>query len=296
MCILDLKNVHRSFGSKEVLKGIGLQVKQGDVVGLLGRNGAGKTTLLKLVMGLLAPHKGEIEVFGLDPRKKPVEVKQRIGYVAESQALPQFLKVKEVLELYRGLYPKWDVKFAHDLASRFELPSSGKIKDLSRGQARQVALLCAVSHRPELLILDEPAGGLDPAARRDFLETSIELLNEEGTTIIFSSHHMTDVERMANRLVMVHENEKWIDSDLDDIREGYCLAQIPNDQKFESEKILGNSNCICVHQRGPVLHAVFELDPESCQRTLTNEFKIENSQCRTINLEEMFIELVRRSS
>ncbi len=296
MCILEFKNVHRSFGSKEVLQGIDLQIRQGDVVGLLGRNGAGKTTLLKMVMGLLAPQKGEIEVFGLDPRKNPVEVKRRIGYVGEDQELPSFLKVKDVLQLYRGLFPKWDVNFANELASRFELPSSRKIKDLSRGQARQVALLCAVSHRPELLILDEPAGGLDPAARRDFLETSIELLNEEGTTIIFSSHYMTDVERMANRLVMIHENEKWIDSDLDDIREGYCLAQIPDSQNFDAEKLLTNPHCLCVHHRGQAVHAVFELDPESCQSTLSQHFQIENSHCRTINLEEMFIELVRRSS
>ncbi len=296
MCILEFKNVHRSFGSKDVLKGINLKIAPGDVVGLLGRNGAGKTTLLKMIMGLLAPQKGEIEVFGLDPRKNPVEVKRRIGYVSENQDLPSFMKVQDVLQLYSSLFPKWDVKFANDLANRFELPSGRKIKDLSRGQARQVALLCAVSHRPELLILDEPAGGLDPAARRDFLETSIELLNEEGTTIIFSSHYMTDVERMASRLVMIHENEKWIDSDLDDIREGYCLAQIPRDQKIDAEKLLSSPHCLCVHNRGEAVHAVFELNPELCKSALSEDFQIENGYFRTINLEEMFIELVRRSS
>ena len=296
MCILEFKNVHRSYGSREVLKGIDLQIRQGDVVGLLGRNGAGKTTLIKMVMGLLGSQQGQVLVFGSDPRKDPVEVKRRIGYVSEDQELPSFLKVQEVIDLYRGLFPHWDAKFADELASRFELPSGRKIKDLSRGQARQVALLCAVSHRPELLILDEPAGGLDPAARRDFLETSIQLLNEEGTTILFSSHHMTDVERMASRLVMIHENEKWIDSDLDDIRQGYCLAQIPLSQASDPERFLGNPQCICVNPRGEALHAVFELDPESCQSVLKRDFGIENSHCRTINLEEMFIELVRRSS
>ncbi len=296
MCILEFQNVHRSYGSLEVLGGIDLQVHKGDVMGLLGRNGAGKTTLIKLVMGLLAPQKGQVMVFGMNPRENPVEVKRRIGYVSEDQELPSFLKVSDVIKMYRGLFPSWDDKFANELADRFELPPGRKIKDLSRGQARQVALLCAVSHRPELLILDEPAGGLDPAARRDFLETSIRLLNEEGTTILFSSHHMTDVERMASRLVMIHDQEKWIDSDLDDIRQGYCLAQIPLSAAMDPERLLTNQHCLCVRPAGEALHAVFELDPETCQSILTNDFDLQHSLCRTINLEEMFIELVRRSS
>jgi len=296
MCVLEFQKVHRSYGSLEVLGGIDLQVHKGEVLGLLGRNGAGKTTLIKLVMGLLAPVKGQVRVFGQDPREKPVEVKQRIGYVSEDQELPPFLKVNDVINMYRGLFPTWDDKFATELAGRFDLPPGRKIKDLSRGQARQVALLCAVSHRPELLILDEPAGGLDPAARRDFLETSIQLLNEEGTTILFSSHHMNDVERMANRLVMIHEKEKWIDSELDDIRQGYCLAQIPVSAGMDPERLLTNSQCLCVRPSGEALHAVFELDPGTCQTVLAEEFKLSHSQCRTINLEEMFIELVRRSS
>jgi ABC-type multidrug transport system ATPase subunit len=296
MCVLEFQKVHRSYGSLEVLGGIDLQVNKGDVVGLLGRNGAGKTTLIKLVMGLLAPDQGRVRVFGLDPREKPVEVKRRIGYVSEDQELPSFLSVRDVLGLYQGLFPTWDEKFANHLADRFELSPGRKIKDLSRGQARQVALLCAVSHRPELLILDEPAGGLDPAARRDFLETSIQLLNEEGTTILFSSHHMSDVERMASRLVMIHEKEKWIDSDLDDIREGYCLAQIPLSSGINPERLLTNSNCLCAHPAGEALHAVFEMDPESCQKVLAQDFGLAHSLCRTINLEDMFIELVRRSS
>ncbi|MCP4292559.1 MAG: ABC transporter ATP-binding protein [bacterium] len=296
MCILEFNNTHRSYGSQEVLGGIDLQVQKGDVLGLLGRNGAGKTTLIKLMMGLLAPDKGQVRVFGLDPREKPVQVKKRIGYVSEDQELPPFLKVSDVIQLYRGLFSTWDEKFAADLANRFELPSDRKIKDLSRGQARQVALLCAVSHRPELLILDEPAGGLDPAARRDFLETSIRLLNEEGTTIVFSSHHMNDVERLASRLVMIHEKEKWIDSDLDDIRQGYCLAQIPQSESLDPEVLLANDHCLCARQAGEAVHAVFEMDPDSCQSVLAKDFLLKHSQCRTINLEEMFIELVRRSS
>jgi ABC-2 type transport system ATP-binding protein len=293
MEVLGFKNVSRRFGANEVLAGIDFNVEEGEVVGLLGRNGAGKTTLINLVMGMLAPDQGSVRVFGLDPRHDPVAVRRRIGYVAEDQELPPFLKVGQVLELHSRLFPGWDQPAADELMARFELPVGRKISELSRGQARQVALLCAVSHRPELLILDEPAGGLDPAARRQFLETSIRLLNETGTTILFSSHHMSDVERMASRLVMIHETEKWIDSSLDDIRDGYCLALVPA-EAATTDDLLGMGDCLCARQRGPALHAVYAATTENCRASLVRTLGRDDIQCRPLPLEEMFIELVGR--
>jgi len=295
MDVLEFKNVERSFGDTVVLKGIDITMARGEVVGLLGRNGAGKTTLINLVMGMLAPDAGTVRVFGQDPRQDPVGIRRRIGYVAEDQELPSFLKVGEVLALHEDLFPGWDQTAADDLMGRFELPVGRKISDLSRGQARQVALLCAVSHRPDLLILDEPAGGLDPAARREFLETSIRLLNEAGTTILFSSHHMGDVERMASRLVMIHENEKWIDSDLDDIRDGYCLALVPV-EATTSDDLLQMGDCLCVRQRGSAFHAVVATDPDSCRAAMEARFGRDDIQCRPLALEDMFIELVGRDA
>ena len=296
MKIFEFDNVSRGYGSGDVLSRISFGVDRGEVIGLLGRNGAGKTTLIHLVMGMLAPREGEVRVFGMDPRREAVEVKRRIGYVAEDQELPDFLKVREVIAMYRQLFKGWDDSIARDLIKRFELPPDRKIKDLSRGQARQVALLCAVSHRPELLILDEPAGGLDPAARRQFLETSIRLLNETGTTILFSSHHMGDVERMASRLIMIHDHQKWIDSDLDTIREGYSLALVPADAVVDGERLLSLPSCLCVRRHGDLFHAVYELDPDTCCQSLRNELAVETIQCRSLGLEEMFIELAGRES
>jgi ABC-2 type transport system ATP-binding protein len=296
MKTIEFDSVSRGFGGTDVLSQITFGVSQGEVIGLLGRNGAGKTTLIRLVMGMLAPDEGNVRVFGTDPRVDPVGVKRRIGYVAEDQELPPFLKVREVVAMYRELFPGWDPAMATDLATRFELPPDRKIKDLSRGQARQVALLCAVSHRPDLLILDEPAGGLDPAARRQFLETSIRLLNETGTTILFSSHHMGDVERMASRLVMIHDHQKWIDSEIDDIREGYSLALVPVHAVADGERLLSLPSCLCVRMHGDTFHAVYELEPESCCQSLRQNLGVESIQCRRLGLEEMFIELAGRES
>jgi len=131
-------------------------------------------------MGMIEAQQGSVRLFGLDPRKDALEVKRRIGYVSEDQILPEFLTVAEVIRLHRGLFPGWDESMEREIRERFRLSPGTRIHALSRGQARQVALLCAVAHRPELLLLDEPAGGLDPAARREFLETSIRLLNQVG--------------------------------------------------------------------------------------------------------------------
>jgi ABC-2 type transport system ATP-binding protein len=292
MSIVDFQNIHRGYQKgTDVLDGVSFSLEAGQVVGLLGKNGAGKTTLIRIAMGMLEPQQGSVELFGLDPRRHAVEIKQRVGYVSEEQILPPFLRVREVLELHRGLFPSWDDEMARELLGRFAIPMNSKIKSLSKGQARQVALLCAVSHRPELLLLDEPAGGLDPAARREFLETSIRLLNETGTTILFSSHYMTDVERLADRIVMLHDGRVLIDSELDNLRETYSLALIPMRPGLGAEQLLALDRCLGVRTRSDAIHAVFQIEPEECQKTLQRQLGLNDVRCTTVALEEMFIEL-----
>jgi ABC-2 type transport system ATP-binding protein len=293
MNVVEFANIHRSFKrGVDVLAGVDFSLVPGEVVGLLGRNGAGKTTLMRTAMGMLEPQKGSVKIFGLDPRKSPMEVKRRIGFVSEDQILPEFLKVEDVIKLHRGLFPTWDSDLERELSERFRINPGEKIKSLSKGQARQVALLCAVAHKPELLLLDEPAGGLDPMARREFLETSIRLLNETGTTILFSSHYMTDVERLADRIVMIHDGAVLIDNQLDELREGFSLALIPQEHKAKREDVLALEGCIAVRDRSDSLHAVFQLDPgESCA-AIEKALGIADARCRAVALEEMFIEIV----
>jgi ABC-2 type transport system ATP-binding protein len=293
MMILEMKDVHRSYVQNEpVLAGIDLNVAQGEVIGLLGQNGAGKTTLLRVALGLLEAQRGEVRVFGLDPRRQPLEVKRQVGYVSEDQVLPPFLRVDEVLDLHRRLFPTWDDDLARTLSSRFKMDGRARIKQLSKGQARQVALLCAAAHRPRLLLLDEPAGGLDPATRREFLETAIGLLGEGGSTILFSSHHMADVERMASRLVMLHEGQKWIDSALDDVREGYCLALVPRSAGKTTRDLLAQPACLSAREREDSVRAVFEMEPETCRAHLERALAVAGIRCVPLPLDEMFIELV----
>ncbi len=295
MNIAEFDNVHRAYvRGADVLAGVSFAIEPGQIVALLGKNGAGKTTLIRIAMGMIEAQQGSVRVFGHDPRKDPVEVKRRVGYVSEDQILPPFLRVREVVDLHRGLFPNWDDELARRLGARFGLDPGKRIKHLSKGQARQVALLCAVAHRPELLILDEPAGGLDPAARREFLETSIRLLNESGTSILFSSHYMSDVERMADRVVMLHDGRVLIDSALDDLRESYSLALVSLGPLPEvtRERLLGLEGCFAVRERAGSLHAIFQLEPDQAREVLESALGSNDVRTTPIALEEMFIELL----
>ncbi|MCP4546982.1 MAG: ABC transporter ATP-binding protein [bacterium] len=293
MKIIEFVEIERAFKrGVNVLDGVSFDVEQGEVVGLLGCNGAGKTTLISIAMGMLQQQRGEVRLFGLDPIENPLEVKRRVGYVSEDQILPDFLRVREVLHLHRHLFPTWDDDLTADLVTRFDIDLKAKIKTLSKGQARQVALLCAVAHRPEVLLLDEPAGGLDPAVRREFLETAIQLLNESGSTILFSSHHMSDVERMARRVVMLHEGNVLLDNELDDLREQFSLALIPDDGQLDSDALRALPGCLAVRQRNGNLHAILRHGPEDGRALLTGKLGVSVVRCESIPLEEMFIELV----
>jgi ABC-2 type transport system ATP-binding protein len=293
MKIVEFTNIHRAYRKDhEVLGGLSFSIEPGEVVGLLGKNGAGKTTLIRIAMGMLEAQQGSVRLFGLDPRENPIEVKRRVGYVSEEQILPEHLRVKEIIQLHRGLYPSWDPQLEVELRKRFDIPMDAMIKTLSRGQARQVALLCAVAHRPELLILDEPAGGLDPAVRREFLETAIELLNEAGSTILFSSHYMSDVERLAGRVVLIHDGAVLIDNDLDDLREKFTLVLVPKDSGLDRRRLASLDGCLAVRERNNTWHLILHHRLSKAREIAGRELSAAGLRCEVIPLEEMFIELV----
>lgn len=280
--IIEISGLHYRYQTDaDVLRGLDLSINAGEIVGLLGRNGAGKTTLLHLAMGLLTPAAGELRVFGLSPQKAGVEIKKRIGFVSEQQVLPAAMSVEQVLDYHRRLFPSWDDELLSRLLNRFPLPPRSRVRTLSKGQARQLALLCGLAHRPDLLILDEPGGGLDPAARREFLETSIQLLNESGTTILFSSHHMTDVERMASRIVLLDDGRPLIDAALDDLREEYCLVSVEDPAGLDQLE-----QCLRMRQRGPIWNAVCRGSAAELQHLMPH------ARCRSVPLEELFVELL----
>src|SRR5665213_4275879 len=289
--VLEFRDIARSFRRGEpVLSNVSFSLAREEVVALLGRNGSGKTTLIQIAMGMLFPHAGTVRVFGMSPTDEPVAVKKRIGYVAEQQILPSRSTIPDLMAFHRYLFPTWDVALERSLLSRFGLSgNSSRMSHLSKGQARQVALICAVAHRPELLILDEPAGGLDPAARREFLETSIQLLNREGTAILFSSHHMSDVERLGGRVVLLDGGTVRLDRDLTGLREEVCVAMIPGRGGLDASAIRQVEGCIRVRPVFDGWHAVMEGAPAIAQRRIEAALGIDGVRCVPAPLEELFI-------
>lgn len=292
--VLEYDQVARAYTRDHpVLADVSFAVQPEEVVALLGRNGAGKTTLIHLAMGMLFPQRGAVRLFGLVPTAEPVAVKRRVGYVAEDQVLPATLTIAEVVAIHQRVFPTWDAELEGQLLERFGLAGNrAKLASLSKGQARQVALLCAVCHRPELLILDEPAGGLDPAARREFLETSIQLLNREGTAILFSSHHMTDVERLGGRVVVLHDGRVALDETLDELREQHCVAVIPRDAIASAATIERVTGCLHVRAARGLWHAVFRGAPPLTRQRLQTELGLTDVGCTTVPLEELFVDLL----
>jgi ABC-2 type transport system ATP-binding protein len=287
---LSYRNLRRHFGSGQpVLDGVDLEIHAGEILGLVGRNGAGKSTLIKIAMGLLQPHTGEVRVFGMDPLAQPVEVKRRVGYVAEDQALPPGLALADLMALHAELFPTWDAQLAEDLTRRFDLPRRRRLHALSKGQGRQVALLCALAHRPELLLLDEPASGLDPAARREFLEVSIEQLAGSGSAILFSSHQMSDVERLAQRIAFLHEGRIALECPADEVAERHTLAIVRG--RWEARQFERIPVILRARRREDSTHLVLACRPDEAKRELTDGLGCTVVTARPLPLEDLFVEL-----
>ncbi len=231
--IIDIRRVTRQFGTKTALDDVSLSVPRGGVFGLIGGNGAGKTTLIKHVLGLLRPQSGTVQVLGLDPIENPVGTLGRIGYLSEDRDLPNWMRVCELMRYTRAFYPNWDAAYAEELREAFDLDPHARVKNLSRGQRARAGLLVALAHRPELLVLDEPSSGLDPVVRRDILGAIIRTIAEEGRTVLFSSHLLDEVERVADRVSIIHQGRILLTSSMDEIRDTHHRMTLRFSQELD---------------------------------------------------------------
>jgi ABC-2 type transport system ATP-binding protein len=197
---------------------------------LVGQNGAGKTTLIKHLLGLLKAEEGTVRVFGRDPVADPPGVLSRIGYLSEEGDLPLWMRIDELMRYSAALYPGWDPQYAESLRKEFELSGDSRLGAISKGQRARVGLLVALAFRPELLLLDEPSSGLDPVVRRDILGAIIRTIADEGRTVLFSSHLLSEVEQVADRVVMVRAGRVVLNDDLARIKLTHSRFDIRLDQ------------------------------------------------------------------
>ncbi|HVS35564.1 MAG TPA: ABC transporter ATP-binding protein [Gemmataceae bacterium] len=216
--IIEIVGLTRRFGAKRALRDVSLTVPRGSVFGLVGPNGSGKTTLIKHVLGLLRAQTGSVRVFGRDPVRDPAGVLVRVGCLTEENDLPGWMRVDELIRYMRAFYPAWSDAYAEELRQAFALDPAAKVRTLSKGQRARAGLLVALAYRPDLLVLDEPSSGLDPLVRRDILAAIIRTITEDGRTVLFSSHLLEEVERVADHVAMIHQGRIVFDAPLDEIR------------------------------------------------------------------------------
>jgi ABC-2 type transport system ATP-binding protein len=214
--ILMAHALGRRYGQRQALTDCTLEIPPGHVVGLVGPNGAGKTTLLKIACGMLSPTTGRIEVLGEQPPADPGQL-ARVGYVAQDTPIYANLSVADHLTLGTKLNPRWDAALAQARIDQLGLDRKQKARKLSGGQRAQLALTLAVAKRPELLILDEPVASLDPLARRDFLRHLMESVAENNTSVILSSHLVSDLERVCDYLIVLVSSRVQLDGETDDL-------------------------------------------------------------------------------
>jgi ABC-2 type transport system ATP-binding protein len=214
---LHTDGLGKRYGSTWALSECTLDVPSGSVTALVGPNGAGKTTLLQLAVGLTKPTVGDVRVLGLSPRDDAISVLPRLGFVAQEHPLHRGFTIGETLKLGRKLNPSWDDRVARDRIEQLGLHLEHKVGKLSGGQQAQVALTLALAKRPELLLLDEPVASLDPLARREFLNSVMEVVTETGMTVVLSSHIVADLERVCDHLVILAQAHTQLAGSIDDI-------------------------------------------------------------------------------
>lgn len=217
--VLSTHQLTKYYGRHKVVDSLNLSVPKGCVYGFLGRNGAGKSTTIKMLMGLVKPDRGSSEVFGENSLSLSTETKARLAFMPEGHPLFSGMRVGEAASFHGSFFPTWEKDRVAQLFDYFQIPVKKKIGRLSRGQKAQVALALAVGSDPELLILDDPTLGLDTVVRREFLESLIEIIQRRERTILFSSHILGDVERVADRIGILVDGSLRVDCPTDHFKQ-----------------------------------------------------------------------------
>ncbi|MCD9006817.1 ABC transporter ATP-binding protein [Luteimonas sp. XNQY3] len=224
---LAVDGLIKQYDHRSVLRGVSLDVEPGTVLGLIGRNGAGKSTLIRAMLGLIEPDAGDATVWGTPALRLTDAIKQRLGYVPQQPEAMAWLKVGEMLDFIGRFYPRWDAAYVDATLERWNLPRKRVLAKLSPGERQRVAILRALAPQPELLVLDEPASALDPVGRRELLREIASRAGESGTTVLFSTHIVSDLERVASHVAFLHEGQLLLHSELDSLKERNLRLHVP---------------------------------------------------------------------
>lgn len=225
---ISLKGLTKRYGQREALKGLDLEVPTGSFFAVLGPNGAGKTTLLRSLVGMIRPDGGTGQILGfpMGPNYPPAAVKARLGYVAQQPALYDRMTAAELIGMCRGLHPRWDDRVVQRYVDLFGFPTKVQVRHLSPGMRSQMALTLVMGGKPDLLILDEPTLGLDPLNRHQYMQVLLADSMEAGRTVLLSTHDLYQIERMADRAVILRDGVAVAGGLVDDLKDTEKRARV----------------------------------------------------------------------
>lgn len=291
--VVEVKHLSRRFGDTQALDDVSIRLEKGKVYGLVGANGAGKTTLIKHIIGLLKPKTGDVSVFGMNPVQNPEAVYRNLGYLSEERDIPDWMSIQELMDYSQAFHPNWDSAYVSELLSNFNLDVSQRVKSLSRGMRAQVALIAAVGHRPDLLVLDEPSSGLDAVVRKDILNAIVRTISDEGKTVLFSSHLLEEVERMSDEVIMINGGKAVLEGSLEELGESHHCCELQFADKLAAKPLFHRALKVSGEGRSwTVIH-------NAGMESFDNEVKQlggEVSSTRRATLEEIFVAYAGRAN
>ena len=236
MNAVEISDLSKSFGLFK-MSGLNLEVSLGTIMGIVGENGSGKSTLFKLIMGSVAAESGSIRLFGEIPNKKRHLLNEDIGYVSEDFPFPKNLNVKKVRKVMKKLFTNWDDEVFCELSQKLSLPTDKKFKHFSSGMKRKLMVVLALSHKPKLLILDEPTNALDAVSRKILTDIIFDFTRNEENTVLISSHIMTDLEKLCDYLVFMRNGKIVLKDEKDKLLSDFCVFRCSPTQRENAKKL-----------------------------------------------------------
>jgi ABC-2 type transport system ATP-binding protein len=286
--VLELRAISKIYSGRSVLDRLTLDIPAGSVVGLLGKNGAGKTTLIRCALGLAQPQHGTVTILGEPAWNLSASAKEQIGYVPQTPQLYPWMKVRHILDYTGSFYRRWNHKLADELARAWAMPLAQRAGTLSVGEAQKLAIVLALAHEPDFLVLDEPVAALDPAARREFLKVVLEIAAGGSRSVLFSTHITSDLERVADRVAILQNGAISFFGELGELKDQIKRLRLISTNTFPErfdlpgilrQRIQGNQALVTT-------------------RTITSELvgRLEAEwhatvEVQDLNLEEIFLEL-----
>ncbi|UTD11874.1 ABC transporter ATP-binding protein [Treponema denticola] len=305
MKILEVKDVSKKYGKKQVLSGVSFDIEEGDIFGLIGPNGAGKSTLINIITGILDPLNGEVLIGGHSIKKKPIEAKRLIGLVPQELALSEDISAIDNLNFFASLYGLSGKKLKEAVNEALEVAGltekkKEKVKKFSGGMKRRLNLAAAIMHKPRLLILDEPTVGIDPQSRNNIFEYLRRVNSQEKTTILYTSHYMEEVEELCKNIFVIDEGREIAYGTLNSVKEkanGTVTLEIKADNINEDliEKIRLLDGALNVEKEAGTLNILYERNKVNLDELIkilqTSGAVIKAIQINELNLGEVFLQL-----